>query len=434
LDQAPLTTDRREPTRVRYRILAMLFVTVVINYLDRSNLSVAAPSLSRDLALDPFQRGLLLSAFGWAYATFQIPGGWLVDRVRPRLLFATICGLWSLATLLQGFAGTFILLFALRLMVGVFEAPAYPICNRLVTTWFPERERAGAIGCYTSGQFVGLAFLTPVLVLTQQHLGWHHVFILTGAAGLLWAVAWYCWYRDPADSRGVNAAEISYIQSGGGLATADPDLASKPAEKFAWADLRIVLSHRKLWGIYIGQAAVNSTLWFFLTWFPSYLVDYRHLDFIKAGFLASLPFLAAFCGILCSGFLSDYLIRRGFSATTARKVPVISGLLLCTSIVGANYVESPGLIILFLTIAGFGNGFSSIAWVFVSLLAPKRLLGLTGGVFNFFGNLSSILVPLVIGLLVHGDNFAPGLFFVAGLALLGALSYIFIVGRIERVG
>jgi len=421
-----------KPTHIRHRVLAMLFITVVINYLDRSNLSVAAPDLGRDLQLDSFQKGLLLSAFGWAYAVWQIPGGWLVDHVHPRWLYALICGLWSLATLLQGFAGTFVFLFSLRLLVGMFEAPAYPLCNRLVTTWFPERERAGAIGCYTSGQFVGLAFLTPVLVFTQKSLGWHSVFILTGASGLVWAAIWFWIYRNPAESRSVNEAEIQLIQTGGGLAERNAPAAARP-EKFQWADLKKVLSHRKLWGIYLGQCAVNSTLWFFLTWFPSYLVDYRHLDFIKAGLLASLPFLAAFCGILCSGFLSDYLIRRGCSTTTARKVPVISGLLLCTSIVGANYVESPALIILFLTLAGFGNGFSSIAWVFVSALAPKRLLGLTGGVFNFFGNLASILVPLAIGSLVRAGNFAPGLVFVAALALMGVLSYVFLVGRVERI-
>ena len=138
-----ITTDQK-PTNVRYRVLAMLFITVVINYLDRSNLSVAAPDLRRDLGLDPVHAGLLFSAFGWAYAAGQIPGGWLVDRIRPRFLYAAICCLWSLATLLQGFVGTFIFLLSLRLLVGLFEAPAYPIMNRLVTTWFPERERAGA--------------------------------------------------------------------------------------------------------------------------------------------------------------------------------------------------------------------------------------------------------------------------------------------------
>lgn len=425
-----MTTTDQKPTSVRYRVLAMLLVTVVINYLDRSNLSVAAPDLRRDLGLDPVHAGLLFSAFGWAYAAGQIPGGWLVDRLRPRYLYAAICCLWFLATLLQGFAGTFIFLFSLRLLVGLFEAPAYPIMNRLVTTWFPERERAGAIGCFTSGQYVGLAFLTPVLVLTQKNLGWHYVFILTGAVGLVWSAIWIWRYRGPTESTDVNESEINYIQTGGGLADLN---APAMTVNFQWADLKKVLSHRKLWGIYLGQFAINSTLWFFLTWFPTYLVDYRHMDFIKAGFLASLPFLAAFCGILSSGFLSDYLMKRGCSITTARKVPVIAGLLLCTSIVGANYVTSPVLIILFLTIAGFGNGFSSIAWVFVSTLAPKHLVGLTGGMFNFFGNLASIVVPLAIGLLVHGDNFAPGLIFVAALALGGALSYVFIVGRVERI-
>ena len=422
----------QKPTNIRHRVLAMLFVTVVINYLDRSNLSIAIPDIAGELQLDEKHKGLLLSAFGWAYCAFQIPGGWLVDRVRPRVLFATVCGLWSLATLLQGFVGTLLFLFSLRFLVGMFESPAYPICNRLVTTWFPERERAGAIGGYTSGQYVGLAFLTPVLVLAQKSFGWHSVFIFTGMAGLVWAAIWFWRYRDPAESRRVNASEIQYIQAGGGLADLKARTTSAP-EKFQWADLKKVLSHRKLWGIYIGQFAVNSTLWFFLTWFPTYLVKYRHMDFIKAGFLAPLPFLAAFCGILASGFLSDCLMRRGCSATTARKIPVISGLLLCMSIVGANYVENPTWIILFLTIAGFGNGFSSIAWVFVSALAPKRLLGLTGGMFNFFGNLASIVVPLVIGLLVHGDDFAPGLFFVAALAMTGVLAYIFIVGRVERI-
>jgi MFS transporter, ACS family, D-galactonate transporter len=432
---AAVATETK-PTRVRFGVLAMLFVTVVINYLDRSNISVAAPSLSEDLKLDPKHLGWILSAFGWAYATLQIPGGWLVDRVRPRILYAFICGLWSLATVLQGFAGTFAFLFSLRLLLGTFEAPAFPICNRLVTTWFPDRERAGAIACYTSGQFVGLAFLTPLLALTQKYFGWHYVFVLTGALGLIWAALWYAFYRDPGESRLVNAAEINYIQAGGGLAEAAAGRAVS-IQRFSWADLRQTLSHRKLWGIYVGQYAVTSTMWFFLTWFPTYLVKYRHLDFIKGSFLsslpASLPFLAAFCGILCSGFLSDFLMKRGVSVSTARKVPIISGLLLSTSIIGANFVDSPNLVVMFLTIAFFGNGFSSISWVMVSSLAPKRLLGLTGGVFNFFGNLPSIFVPIIVGCLIHEDNFKPALAYIATVALVGALSYIFIVGRVERI-
>jgi ACS family D-galactonate transporter-like MFS transporter len=419
------------PTRQRYRILVMLFFSVVITFLDRSNLSLAATDLATDLRLDPRHLAQTLSAFGLTYAFLQIPGGWLVDRIRPRYLFALVCSLWSVATILQGFAGTFLVLISLRLLLGAFEAPTYPILNRVVTTWFPDQERARGIAAYTSGQFVGPGFLMPILALAQHQFGWHAVFFLTGAIGLVWAGCWYAFYRDPAHSAGINEAELNYIRAGGALV--DSGTAKVSATKFTWADLRLVLSRRKLWGIYFGQMSVNSTLWFFLTWFPTYLVKYRHLDFLNAGFLSVLPWLAAFSGIFCSGFISDRMIQRGVSPTTARKLPIIVGLLVSTAIVGANYVNSPKLIVLFMTIAFFGNGLSSIAWIMVSSLAPKRLLGLTSGVFNFFGNLSSLLVPLIIGYLIKGDDFSPALIFVSLVAFAGAMSYIFLVGKVVRV-
>jgi ACS family D-galactonate transporter-like MFS transporter len=185
--------------------------------------------------------------------------------------------------------------------------------------------------------------------------------------------------------------------------------------------------------VYFGQFALTSTLWFFLTWFPTYLVQARGMSFVKAGFLASLPYLAAFVGVNCSGLVSDALVRRGASIGTARKVPIVTGLLLSSSIVGANYVDAPALVIAFLALAFFGNGFASITWSLVSTMAPERLLGLTGGVFNFFGNLSGIIVPIVIGYLARDYGFAAGLVYVATLALLGALSYVFVVGRVERM-
>ena len=156
-------------------------------------------------------------------------------------------------------------------------------------------------------------------------------------------------------------------------------------------------------GVYLGQFCLTSTLWFFLTWFPTYLVKYRGMDFIKSGFLASVPFLAAFIGVLCSGVLSDFLIRRGATVGLARKLPIILGLLISTSMIGANFTDSTPWVIFFLAVAFFGNGLASITWSLVSALAPVRLLGLTGGVFNFVGNLSSICTPIVIGLLVSGQ-------------------------------
>lgn len=422
---------RTHATGKRHRLLAMLFVTVVITYLDRSNLSIAATAIAKDLQLDPAHMGLVFSAFGWSYALLQIPGGMLVDRTRPRLLLALVIGLWSLATILQGFAGTFAILLSLRVLLGALEAPAYPTLNRVVTTWFPDSERARAIATYTSGQYVGLAFLTPALVLTQQHFGWQGVFFLTGALGVAWGLVWYALYREPSEASDVNEAELEAIRAGGGLVELGDTRRARA--RYTAADWRAVLGNRKLWGVYIGQIAVTSTLWFFLTWFPTYLVKYRHMDFLKAGFMAAVPFLAAFVGILSSGLLSDGMIRRGVSATVARKVPIVTGLLLSTAIVGANYVETPSMVILFMAIAFFGSGFSPITWVLVSSMAKKELLGLTGGMFNLMGNLSSICVPIVIGLIVRNDDFKPALVFMSAVGLLGALSYLFLVGRIERI-
>ncbi|WP_420910217.1 MFS transporter [Paraburkholderia fungorum] len=422
---------RTHATGKRHRLLAMLFVTVVITYLDRSNLSIAATAIAKDLQLDPAHMGLVFSAFGWSYALLQIPGGMLVDRTRPRLLLALVIGLWSLATILQGFAGTFAILLSLRVLLGALEAPAYPTLNRVVTTWFPDSERARAIATYTSGQYVGLAFLTPALVLTQQHFGWQGVFFLTGALGVAWGLVWYALYREPSEASDVNEAELEAIRAGGGLVELGDTRRARA--RYTAADWRAVLGNRKLWGVYIGQIAVTSTLWFFLTWFPTYLVKYRHMDFLKAGFMAAVPFLAAFVGILSSGLLSDGMLRRGVSATVARKVPIVTGLLLSTAIVGANYVETPSMVILFMAIAFFGSGFSSITWVLVSSMAKKELLGLTGGMFNLMGNLSSICVPIVIGLIVRNDDFKPALVFMSAVGLLGALSYLFLVGRIERI-
>ncbi len=419
------------PSNRRFVISSMLFVIVVINFLDRSNISIVGPQLAGALHLDAVRMGLVFSGFGWTYAALQIPAGWLVDRLHPRFLYCGVLGLWSLATLSLGLAGTFAALFALRLAVGAFEAPSYPINNRVVTTWFGENERAGAIGFYTSGQFVGLAFLTPLLTWIDLSYGWRSVFVLTGLIGLVWAIVWFCFYRDPRYFRGVNQAEIDRIAASGGI----PDLSQRlvRSSKFAWPDLILVLSRRKLWGIYIGQFGLVSTQWFFLTWFPTYLVSYRHMDFMKVGLLASIPFFGAFLGVLAGGFLSDWMLRRGASLTNARKVPIILGLLLSSVIVGANYVSSPAYVTAYLTCAFFGSGFASITWSLVSTIAPERLIGLTGGVFNFMGNLAAIVVPLAIGLLIRGRDFTRPLLFVSAMALIGALSYIVLVGKVERI-
>jgi MFS transporter, ACS family, D-galactonate transporter len=423
-----------KPTRRRFKVMWMLFVCVVINYLDRSNLSIVAPRLTTDLHLTPVMLGTILAAFGWTYALFQVPASRFVDRVNPRTLFAVALALWSLATFFMGFVGTFIALIALRLTVGAMEAPAYPINNRVVTTWFPERERAGAIGFYTSGQFVGLAFLTPVLAWLEARYGWRFIFQFTGGIGVVWAVIWWILYRDPNHARGVNQAELRLIAEGGGI----PDLSKKLDESRGkagtfWKDLGFVLSKRKLWGLYLGQFGVVSVQWFFLTWFPTYLVNYKHIELAKAGLLASLPFMAAFIGVLTSGLFSDLLLRRGLGVTLARKIPLITGLVLASTIFVANWCDDPRLVIACMTVSFFGDGAACIGWSLVSTVAPERLIGLTGGMFNFISNCGAFITPMVIGLLVRGNSFSLPLIFISSMGVMGICSFVFLVGKIERI-
>lgn len=419
------------PTRKRYGILALIFGSVVINYLDRTNISVAAPAVSEALDLSTVQMGLVFSAFAWTYVALQIPGGMIVDRVRARVLYALMLFLWSTATLVHGFVRSFPILLGLRSSIGVFEAPSYPFNNAIVTKWFPENERASAIAMYTSGQFIGLAFLLPILTAVQTLLGWRGLFISCGIVGIVWAGVWYMFYRDPQNHKTVNKAELELIEKGGGLLNNKAQNQKKP--KFSWSDLHEAFRHRKLWGVYLGQFCLGSVTIFFLTWFPTYLVEFRGLDLLQSGFLASLPFLAAFAGILLSGFTSDYLVRRGASNEFARKAPVLFGMLLAVTIIGANFTDKTVFIILFLAIAFFGNGFASIGWIFVSLMAPKNLIGVVGGVFNFCGGLSAIVIPVIIGVLVKEGDFKPALFFIGALTLIGFFSYLFIVGKVERI-
>jgi ACS family D-galactonate transporter-like MFS transporter len=428
-----LSAVNAKPTRRRYITLLMIFITVVICYVDRANLAVASAHIQEEFGITKAQMGYVFSAFAWLYTLCQIPGGWFLDRVGSRLTYFIAIFGWSIATLFQGFATGLLSLIGLRAITGIFEAPAFPTNNRLVTSWFPEQERASAVGFYTSGQFVGLAFLTPLLIWIQELLSWHWVFIITGGIGIIWSLIWIKFYQAPSQSKGINKAELDYIREGGAMVDGDAPSEKKTRTKLTTADWKLVF-HRKLCGVYLGQFAVTSTLWFFLTWFPNYLTQEKHIAALTAGFMTTVPFLAAFVGVILSGMVADRLVRSGRSLGFARKTPIICGLLISTCIMGANYTNDPIWIMTLMAIAFFGNGFASITWSLVSSLAPVRLIGLTGGMFNFVGGLGGITVPLVVGYLAQDYGFAPALVYISAVALIGALSYILLVGDVERVG
>lgn len=434
-------TARR--SKARYRILALLAVGTMINYLDRTVLGIAAPQLTKELGIGAALMGLIFSAFSWSYVAAQIPGGLFLDRFGSRVTYYLSMTLWSVFTLLQGLVSGVGALFACRLGLGVTEAPCFPTNSRVVATWFPQRERAMATGTYTVGEYIGLAFFSPFLFALMGAFGWRSLFYVVGGVGIVFGGIWWLFYREPREHPAANQAELDYIEAGGGLTHRKPaDTAAQNARAasegkkggFEWRTIGRLLKHRQLTGICLGQFAGNSTLVFFLTWFPTYLATERHMGWLKIGFFAIMPFIAASVGVMFGGTLSDWLLRRGKSANVARKLPIIAGLLLASTIVLANYVESNVTVIVILSVAFFAQGMAALGWTLVSDIAPDGLLGVTGGIFNFAANLAGIVTPLAVGFIVSATgSFVGALAFIGVIALIGALSYIFVVGDIKRI-
>jgi Sugar phosphate permease len=277
-----------KPTRTRFSVLAMLFVVTAINYMDRANLSVAGSHIQGDLALSPTQLGLLFSMFTWFYAMSQIPVGYLLDRIGSRWLYGSAIVLWSVFTLLMGFAShhlfatataSFMMLLACRALVGIAEAPSFPSNTKIIATWFPDHERARATATYSSAQYIGLALLTPLLSLIVSKWGWEMSFYISGAVGIVFGFYWLIRYRDPQHSTQVNKGELDIIRQGGGYGSE----VKGANTRVNWPEVRFILRQRTTWGLFIAQFAASSTLYFFLTWFIVYLEKGLHLSIDKAG-------------------------------------------------------------------------------------------------------------------------------------------------------
>ncbi len=425
--------SRAATTHVRYWILAIIVIATAINYLDRANLSIAAPVVKKDLHISDVELGLIFSAFSWTYAALQIPGGLILERFGARKTFGVALIFWSIVTGCISLARGFGSLLGLRLALGAAETPAFPANNTLVSRWFPTKERGAATGSYTAGEYVGLAIAAPLLAWMATTYGWHSVFYLTGGLGLAFAFVWLGWIRNsPQSDKRVSAAELEHIEKGGGaVATAHPHGRSQAK----LSDIPKLLARKRMLGALIGQFANTSTLFFFLTWFPDYLVEQKHFTLLKAGIMAIIPYLCALVGTMVGGAGSDWLLRHGVATSIARKAPIITGLILSMIIIFDNFVSLPALVILFFSIAFFAQGMASAtAWTLLSDIAPANQIALTGGLFNFFANAGGALSPVVISVILGATgSFAYGLIYIAALAGIGALSYIFLVDRVERI-
>lgn len=427
--------------RVRYFMLFMLFAMTVVNYADRSTLSIAGTEVAKDFALGPVAMGFVFSAFGWTYAVGQIPGGWLLDRYGSKVVYGLSLLGWSLITCLQGASGIFgiasavYVLFTLRFLLGLVESPGFPANGRIVAAWFPTAERGMATAVFNSAQYFATVLFAPIMGWIVERFGWHYVFYFMGMIGFLLTILWFKAAHSPKSHPHVSQAELDYIDRGGALIDIDDKKFAKDSGSGPrWSDLKHLLTNRMLCGIYIGQYCITALTYFFITWFPIYLVKAHGMSIFQVGFVATIPAICGFTGGILGGVVSDILLRKGCSVTVARKTPFVVGMILATSVVACNFVHSSPIIVAIMALAFFGKGLAAIGWAVIADVSPKQIIGLTGGVFNAIGNIAGIVTPIVIGyVLAVTGNFDGALVFVALHPLLAMFAYLVIVGEIRRV-
>jgi MFS transporter, ACS family, D-galactonate transporter len=390
-------------------VLLLLGLSVFINYIDRANLSVAAPLLRGELALSSSQLGIVLSAFFWTYACMQPVVGWMVDRFEVKWVFAIGFFLWSAATALTGVIHGFAVLLIMRVILGIGESVAYPAYSKIFATHFVESQRGVANSAIGAGQALGpgLGMLIGGMVVAM--LGWRPFFIALGLVSLLWLLPWLRWMpRTP----GCGAADM---QTGPGL----PE----------------IVRQKSAWGTFIGLFCSNYFLYFLLTWLPLYLVEERHFSMHGMARIGGSAFLLAATSSLIFGRLSDRWIAAGTSATRVRK----GCMILATTCIGlcmAGAVLAPPAVsvgLLLLGGASFGLISSNLNAITQTLAGPSAA-GRWMGMQNFFGNMAGWVVPALTGFLVQrtGHYYWP-FFITAAVAWIGALDWLFLVGAVEPV-
>lgn len=421
--------DKNQPkmTKVRWGIACLMWAAISINYLDRTCMSAATPSMMKDLGLGPTQMGIIMSSFFWSYAAFQIPAGWIADKIGQRVTLAGSVLWWSVATAVTAAAKSVGGLIGARIFMGIGEAGAYPCNTGIAAKWFPDRERGRVTALFDSGTKFGTAFTMPLVAWMVAVYGWRIPFVVCGIVGLIWVVAWLAYYKDPEKHAYVNQAELAYIRGGQvkkeGIDTIQP---------MKWYEL---LKYRNVLAMCLGFFLFNYAIYFFITWFPTYLVKDRGMQLMTMGWFAMLPPL---CGILAQwagGIFTDYLYVRTGSLTIARKVNMVGGMLLATVIAFAGLVESDVLAVGLLCVSYGGLAFAASAiWSLPGDVAPRNMTSVLGGIQNCASNCGGILGPIVTGYIIAtSGSFMPALVLSGICCLLGAFVYWFMLKKIEPI-
>lgn len=391
--------------------LILLVVSICINYIDRGNLSIAGNDVSKEFGADPEQMGKLFSAFFFTYAFSQVFAGWLIERIPVYWLYALGYFIWSGATAASGWASSFAMLFGLRLVLGVAESVAYPCYSKIIAEGFPEQQRGIANAMIDAGSKLGPALGVIICGQLLSHSGWRMMFILIGGISMTWLVPW-AWV----------AARQQKSESGGRSVIPSPGIME-------------IISKRSAWGTFIGLFCYNYTWYFLITWLPSYLERERHYSKDMLSTFGSLPFWGVAVSSLAAGTISDALIRSGLSPTKVRKRFLITGLSMTTLVLPASLVEDHRVSMAILIVACLSMGLaSSNIWAVTQRLAGIAAAGKWTGLQNAFGNLAGVAAPWLTGWIVHRTgSFFFAFLLAAGVVILGAIAYSFVVGEVEEI-
>jgi MFS family permease len=403
----------------RWIMIVMCCAANAINYIDRANLAVAAPFIRREMGIDAATMGLILSGFFWTYAVMQMPFGWFADRVGVRLSLSIAVLWWSVSTALTAAARSVSALLGFRLLLGIGEAGAYPSGAKVTANWFLRNERALAASIFDSGSRIGAALSLPLVAWLIGGFGWRFSFLATALLGVAWTIMWLLFYRDPQKHPAVSREQLARLA------------AERPAAdevKVPWASL---FRYRTVWGMMLGFFCLNFVIYFFITWFPTYLMQARGFSLAQLGTLGLLPGLVSIpCGWL-GGFASDALYRRGWSLTAARKTCLVGGMLMSSVITFSVFAPN-----VYAALGCFALAYGSLAFTAASIwslpgdVAPTPAhVASIGGIQNFAANIAGIVTTTFTGLMltITSGSFIVPLTVAGGFCVLGAAVYLFVV-------
>lgn len=394
--------------------------------MDRVNISHAILQIKTEFNLTPLEQGFILSSFSWGYVAFMLIGGILVDKKGSRIMGSLSSFFWSIFTGLGALATGFGTLISSRILIGMAEAPIFPSNSKVVKQWFPLRERGRATALFDSGSYIGSAIAAPFIIYLMLHFGWRMSFVIFSLLGVVWSIVWYKYYRDPEDFKGLSDQEKAIIPMP--LRVGKKAIARKPIKSY--------LHNRKIIGISLGFFCYNYLKNFFLTWFPSYLVIERDFSLIKVGFVAMIPPLTAIICELLSGYLTDRMISKNVDVTIARKLPLCLGMLLSSVIIFSVFASSIWVAMILLTIsyAALISASPGIWAIPGDLSKTKDNVGTIGGIQNTFSNMAGIIAPIMTGFLIgQTGSFVVPIVLSGIIAIVGAASYWFVVGKLEPV-